>query len=128
MDAETRVITIDRHEWVLKSPAHHTEVEKAVAVAEHERSALAARQVRTGDVHLTASDDEVIVSFEAERPKNPKRGHGAAPTEAECGHEAWEQHPFQLADQSWAANRRCNDCGQSLPTIPLDGPPETADV
>jgi hypothetical protein len=75
MDAEHRVTTLDRHEWVLKSPAHHTEVSKAVAVAEQERATQAARSKRTGDVHITASDDEVIVSFEAERPKNPKREH-----------------------------------------------------
>jgi hypothetical protein len=126
MDADKRVITIDRHEWTLKSPAHHTEVEKACAVAEHERATLASKGVRTGDVHVSAAeDDELVISFEAERPKNPKRGR---PVEAQCGHEAWEQHPFQLADQSWAASRRCNDCGESLPTIPLDGPPETADV
>ena len=43
MDADKRVITVDRHEWTLKSPAHHTEVEKAVAVAEHDRARLAAR-------------------------------------------------------------------------------------
>ncbi|MEI5520700.1 hypothetical protein WB388_08805 [Streptomyces brasiliscabiei] len=123
MDADHRVITIDRHEWVLRQPAHHTEVEKAVVVAEHERAALASRGTRTGDVHIHGDDTELVISFEAERPKNPKRGRDIA-TEAECPHEAWEQHPFQLADQSWAASRRCNDCGEPLPTISLDGPPE----
>lgn len=73
MDAEHRVVTIDRHEWVLKSPAHHTELAKAVAVANQERATQATRHKRTGDVHITASDDHVIVSFEAERPKNPVR-------------------------------------------------------
>ncbi|WP_155054551.1 hypothetical protein [Streptomyces blattellae] len=68
MDAEHRVITIDRVEWVLKSPAHYTEVEKAVAVAENRRAAAAARGTRTGDVFISAADDEVIVSFETERP------------------------------------------------------------
>lgn len=73
MDAEKRTVTIDRHEWTLKSPAHHTEVEKAVAVANQERAQLAAHGKRTGDVHISANDDEVIVSFEAERPKNGVR-------------------------------------------------------
>ncbi|MFF9310134.1 hypothetical protein ACF1BS_04405 [Streptomyces sp. NPDC014748] len=73
MDAEKRVITIDRHEWTLKMPAHHTEVEKAVAAAEHDRARLASSGVHTGDVHVHGDGDELVVSFEAERPKNPKR-------------------------------------------------------
>ncbi|MFJ4365101.1 hypothetical protein ACIP4S_13215 [Streptomyces chartreusis] len=81
MEAQHRVVTYDRHEWVLKSPAHYTELDKAVAVANAKRAEQAARHKRTGDVHVTASDDEVIVSFEAERPKNPKRGGVAFPTD-----------------------------------------------
>jgi hypothetical protein len=73
MDATKRIILVERHEWTLKQPAHHTEVEKAVAVAERERGHLAARGVQTGDVHIHGGDDELIVSFQAERPKNPKR-------------------------------------------------------
>lgn len=73
MDASHRVITYDRHEWVLKPPAHHTEVEKAVAVAERVRAELASKGVRTGDVHIAGDDQELVISFEAERPKNPKR-------------------------------------------------------
>jgi hypothetical protein len=73
MDADKRVITIDRHEWTLKQPAHHTEVAKAVAVAEHDRAALASKGVRVGDVHVHGDDTELVVSFEAERPKNPMR-------------------------------------------------------
>jgi hypothetical protein len=81
MDAEHRVVTIDRHEWVLKSPAHYTELDKAVSVANTERATQAARGKHTGEVHITASDDQVIVSFEAERPKNPKRSGVAFPTD-----------------------------------------------
>ena len=84
MDAEKRVITFDRHEWTLKSPAHHTEVGKAVAVAEHDRAALAAKGIRTGDVEISASDDTVIIAFEAERPKVAKRGHGFAAEHSEA--------------------------------------------
>lgn len=84
MDASKRVITIDRHEWPLKSPAHHTEVKKAVSVAERERAALAAKGTRTGDVEVSASDDLVVISFEAERPKVSMRTRGidTAATEA----------------------------------------------
>ncbi|WP_406168927.1 hypothetical protein [Streptomyces sp. NBC_00996] len=74
MDADHRIVTIDRHEWTLQSPAHHTEVMKAVAVAERERGQLASKGVRTGDVHIHGDDTELVISFEAERPKNPKRG------------------------------------------------------
>jgi hypothetical protein len=85
MDADKRVITIDRHEWTLKPPAHHTEVEKAVAVAEHERSTLAAKGVRAGDVHVHGDDTELVISFEAERPKNPTRAvRGFAADEGEA--------------------------------------------
>lgn len=73
MDAEKRVRTVDHHEWTLKQPAHHTEIEKAVAVAEHERAALAAKGVHTGDVHISGDGEQLLISFEAERPKNPKR-------------------------------------------------------
>lgn len=73
MDAEKRVVTVDRHEWTLKAPAHHTDVAQTVAAAENDRARLAARGVRTGDVHVHGDDTALVVSFEAERPKNPKR-------------------------------------------------------
>ena len=73
MDAEKRVRTVDHHEWTLKQPAHHTEVEKAVAVAEHDRAALASKGIHTGDVHIYGDDTELVIAFEAERPKTPKR-------------------------------------------------------
>ncbi|MEU4173263.1 hypothetical protein AB0F46_41295 [Streptomyces sp. NPDC026665] len=73
MEAQKQIVTTDRHQWSLASPAHHTEVEKAVAVANQERAALASKGVPTGDVHVWSLDSKVIVSFDAERPKNPKR-------------------------------------------------------
>lgn len=73
MEADKRVITVDRHEWTLKCPAHHTEVEKTVAVAERERGQLSSRGICTGDVHVHGDGTDLIVSFEAERPRNPKR-------------------------------------------------------
>ncbi|MFJ9114450.1 hypothetical protein ACIRJO_02755 [Streptomyces sp. NPDC102394] len=84
MDADKRVITVDRHEWTLKQPAHHTEVEKTIAVAERERGQLATRGVRTGDVHVAGDGEQLLVSFEAERPRNPKRPgfRGVATSEA----------------------------------------------
>ena len=71
MDAQKQVITIDRHVWTLSSPAHHTEVDKALAVANLERNELAARGTWAGDVFLSGDDQHVIVSFDARRPKSP---------------------------------------------------------
>jgi hypothetical protein len=76
MNAEKRVITVDRHQWTLKAPAHHTEVEQAVAVAEKDRARLAAKGIHTGDVHVHGTDDQLVISFEAERPKIATR-HGS---------------------------------------------------
>lgn len=83
MDADHRVITFDRHEWLLKSPAHHTEVDKAMTAANTERAQLSSGGVRTSDVEISAHDDLVVVSFEAERPKNPERGAAFPMDEAE---------------------------------------------
>jgi hypothetical protein len=74
MEAQKQIVTTDRHQWSLTSPAHHTEVEKAVAVANQERATVASEGVPTGDVHIWSHDGQVIVSFDAERPKSPKRG------------------------------------------------------
>lgn len=82
MEAQKQIVTTDRHQWSLASPAHYTEVDKAVAVANHERAELAAKGVPTGDVHVWSHDSKVIVSFEAERPANPKRTLAAAPDAA----------------------------------------------
>lgn len=82
MEAQKQIITIDRHEWSLPSPIHHTEVDKALAVANQERATLAAQGVRTGDVHVWSHDSKVVVSFEAERPANPKRSIAAVVSDA----------------------------------------------
>ncbi|MFE6362938.1 hypothetical protein ACFVP3_23430 [Streptomyces sp. NPDC057806] len=85
MHASRRMVTIDRHEWVLKSPAHHTELDQAVRAADAERVRIRDRDHQVGDIQIRAAADEVIVSFEAERPKNPKRSGVAFSTgEAEA--------------------------------------------
>ncbi|MEU9208507.1 hypothetical protein AB0D27_11270 [Streptomyces sp. NPDC048415] len=73
MEAQKQIVTTDRHQWSLASPAHHTDVDKAMALADQERATLASKGVRTGDVHVWSLDNQVVISFEAERPKNPKR-------------------------------------------------------
>ncbi|MGW1961763.1 hypothetical protein ACWCPD_15975 [Streptomyces sp. NPDC001935] len=84
MEADHHVIEIDRHVWTLKAPAHHTEVDKAMAVANQERSLLAAGGAWAGDVFLSGDDQHVVVSFDAQRPdKNEtSKDTAAAATEA----------------------------------------------
>jgi len=71
MEAQKQIITIDRHVWTLSSPAHHTEVDKAMSVANQERQTLAASGTWAGDVYLSGDDQQVIVSFDARRPETP---------------------------------------------------------
>ncbi|MFD7793585.1 hypothetical protein [Streptomyces sp. NPDC059759] len=82
MDAQKQVVTVDRHEWSLTSPTHHTEIDKTIAVANHERGELASKGVRTGDVHVWSHDGKIVVSFEAERPKVATRRTAVAAPEA----------------------------------------------
>ncbi|MFJ6841396.1 hypothetical protein ACIQRE_01865 [Streptomyces griseoluteus] len=72
MHASKRVVTIERHEWALESPAHHTDVDKALAVANQERSAIAASGAHTGDVHVWGRDEGLVVSFETQRPSTTR--------------------------------------------------------
>ncbi|MFF3884087.1 hypothetical protein [Streptomyces sp. NPDC001914] len=68
MEADHHIIEIDRHVWTLKAPAHHTEVDKTMSVANQERSLLTAGGSWAGDVFLSGDDQHVVVSFDARRP------------------------------------------------------------
>jgi hypothetical protein len=84
MDAEKHIITIDRHVWTLKGPAHHTEVDKAMSVASQERNQLAAGGVWVGDVYVSADDEHVIVTFDARRPDRTARAKDVTAKETEA--------------------------------------------
>jgi hypothetical protein len=71
MEAQKQIVAIDRHVWTLKSPAHYTEIDKAVGVANQERNQLAASGTWAGDVFLSGDDQHVIVSFDARHPETP---------------------------------------------------------
>lgn len=71
MHASKRTVKIVRHEWTLPSPAHHTEVAKAVDAALREHQAV---KHPTSDVMVRAEDDLVVIGFEAEQPKVATRG------------------------------------------------------
>lgn len=60
MHADERTRTITRHEWVLPTPAHHTEVTKALAVA------IGRREAEPGfptDIEFTHGDDEIVLGY-----------------------------------------------------------------
>lgn len=59
MLATRRKVIIERHEWTLKSPAHHTEIQKAIEVAAHDSEVAGGT-----DVRVSATDDEVVVWYE----------------------------------------------------------------
>lgn len=60
MDAEARTRAVVYREWVLASPAHHTEVDKACAVAQARR---AEESGRTTDVEVAADDDRIVIGY-----------------------------------------------------------------
>jgi hypothetical protein len=65
---EKRCIESIRHEYTLKSPAHWSEVEKAIGSASAEREAGRRAGFGTGDITITSENDElIIVSWVQER-------------------------------------------------------------
>lgn len=73
MDANQRTIRLTRHEWTLPSPAHHTEVGKAVIAAEHQQERLRKRGQHPTDIVIGSEDELVVIGFEVAEPINPTR-------------------------------------------------------
>lgn len=63
MEADERTRTVVHREWILRSPAHHTEVAKALMVAERCRGE---EPGRTTDIQVAAEDDLVVVGYSVE--------------------------------------------------------------
>lgn len=57
--------TVVHHEWTLRKPAHHTDVEAALDAA---RRSHDAEQVRITDITVTADDELIIVAYTTEDP------------------------------------------------------------
>jgi hypothetical protein len=74
VDANKRTLRITRHEWTLPSPAHHTEVGKAVIAAEHEQEALRKRGLHPTDIVISSEDELVVIGFEVAQPEIAQRG------------------------------------------------------
>lgn len=77
MQADKRMVRIVRHEYTLHSPAHHTEVVKALVAAERDREEATRQHQKPSDIHVRSEDDLVVIGFEAELPAAAVRG--AAP-------------------------------------------------
>lgn len=60
MQADERTRTVTHHEWVLPSPAHHSEVAKALAVANQKRQAEPGYPT---DIEFTHGDDEIVIGY-----------------------------------------------------------------
>ena len=73
---EKRRVIVTRHEYALKSPAHASEVQKAITAAVQDIEAAVGKGSQIDqDIWLEARDDEVIVVWteHAESPKVHKR-------------------------------------------------------
>lgn len=60
MHADERTRTITHREWVLPTPAHHSEVAKALAVANRKREAEPGYPT---DLVFTHGDDEIVIGY-----------------------------------------------------------------
>lgn len=66
MQADKRTRTVIHHEWTLPSPAHSSEVDKAVL---HARADATRRTGRSIDVWVKAQDDLVVIGYEEEQQR-----------------------------------------------------------
>ena len=64
MQADERTRVVIHREWVLDTPAHHTEVAKALAVAGQKHDA---EPGRPSDIVFDHSDDYLIIGYEVEQ-------------------------------------------------------------
>lgn len=65
MHADERTRTIVHHEWTLTTPAHHTEVAKALQVAGQKHDA---EPGYPSDIVFTHGDDEIVIGYSVEPP------------------------------------------------------------
>lgn len=64
MHADERTRTIVHHEWTLTTPAHHTEVAKALQVAGRKHDA---EPGYPSDIVFTHGDDEIVIGYSVEQ-------------------------------------------------------------
>lgn len=64
MHADQRTRTVVHHEWTLTTPAHHTEVAKALQVAGQKHDA---EPGYPSDIVFTHGDDEIVIGYSVEQ-------------------------------------------------------------
>jgi hypothetical protein len=72
MQADERTRVVIHREWVLDTPAHHTEVAKALAVAGQKHDAETGR---ASDIVFTHGDDLIVIGYEVEMQHRSELGH-----------------------------------------------------
>lgn len=89
MQADERTRTVTHREWVLPTPAHHSEVAKALAVAHQERQAEPGYPT---DIEFTHGDDEIVIGYSvAGTPQRPLRECTAHCDDVERDRDEWER-------------------------------------
>lgn len=68
MHADQRTRTVVHHEWTLTTPAHHTEVAKALQVAGQKHDA---EPGYPSDIVFTHGDDEIVIGYSVEQHPGP---------------------------------------------------------
>jgi len=74
MQADERTRVVIHREWVLDTPAHHTEVAKALAVAGQKHDA---EPGRASDIVFDHGDDYLIIGYQVEPP--PVKSYATTP-------------------------------------------------
>lgn len=64
MQADEHTRTVVHREWILPTPAHHTEVLKALTVAAQKHDA---EPGHPSDIAFTHGDDEIVIGYSVER-------------------------------------------------------------
>lgn len=100
MHADERTRVVIHREWILDTPAHHTEVAKALTVAGQKREAETGN---VGDIVFTHGDDQIVIGYQVEgSPTGLRR-------EAEARLQAERQEFRRAAESAEATLKRVQD-------------------
>lgn len=80
MHADERTRVVIHREWILDTPAHHTEVAKALTVAGQKREAETGN---VGDIVFTHGDDQIVIGYQVEGSPTGLRREAEARLQAE---------------------------------------------
>lgn len=108
MHADERTRVVIHREWILDTPAHHTEVAKALTVAGQKREAETGN---VGDIMFTHGDDQIVIGYQVEgSPAGLRR-------EAEARLQAERQEFRRAAESAEATLKRVQDLATEWSTV-----------